>query len=330
VAVAILLLTACSSDDSADQAPRVLAALDAVQRAFTNGDLDAVCARLSVAAKNEVGEIAHGQPTACARDLRRFRRMIAKGSGWDSAGSPQPEGVTVHAGGATVLAELRDRSVDLPFVEEGGRWKLESFMGTPKARTVGHEIAVRRASFPEADGSGVRASTSGQGRSPCFEFYVGDFPEIGSSACELNVIDGEVALDVVSSFGQFRFGVCTVDYTIRADGQGRTWSDVWFDSLGLEFSGCGDVEECLTEDGTEIPWRGRLREEGPGRLLHVMDVCFRTCVGYFKGRLASRLVRRAGRWKAWTVDSSVGRSGFHLTGGAPLEPHSVDFGPASS
>jgi hypothetical protein len=124
-------------------------------------------------------------------------------------------------------------------------------------------------------------------------------------------------LTILTPLGDFEFERCAIAYRVRVDASGRTWTE------GLEVEGdpqtsaaCGDVDACYDfEREATAPWRGRIYPQDDGRFLHRVDMCLRTCVGYFVGKLEVELWQEDGAWRAKPVNGG-GDTGFRFD--APL------------
>ncbi|HEX2161339.1 MAG TPA: DUF4430 domain-containing protein [Thermoleophilaceae bacterium] len=287
-------------------------------RAFARGNLRALCARISESAKRQAGLMAHGKVESCPRDLRQAFAIVDPDSTLRFAGRRSIGKVSAAGGRATVTLEVAGRPhVDVALVESDGRWLLDSFFGTPQELAERSAAAVREAAFPSGPGRPARVADAGG--VACFPFFADQFPEI-DGGCELQVSGRRVAVTVATPFGDFDFGDCEFGYTALADDRGRTWiTDVSFTSRVN--NGCADLRECRA-GGEEAPWRGAIRAVGDDRLVHRIDACLDTCVGFYTGELIVRLTRRRGRWTAAVARSAggtVGLSGFGLDGRLDVE-----------
>jgi hypothetical protein len=113
-------------DDSRDEAKRIRVAYTQLQTRFAAKDSEGVCARISKAAKEQVGSLGHARPTTCARDVRQLFKWIKPGGG--ASAQPKATNVAMDGDTATVTARLGDNaSAPVRFVEEDGEWKLDSF-----------------------------------------------------------------------------------------------------------------------------------------------------------------------------------------------------------
>jgi hypothetical protein len=308
LAAMAMALVGASCGETRDDADQVASTVRDLQSAFADGDWKGVCARISDGAKVQVGKIAHGSPTACGRDLARAFTLIEEGGGWLHRRMPEVVDVDVDADRATATVSLGERSrAGLPLVRQGGEWKLDSFAGTPTRQAEAVRAGIRSAAFPATRGEavGVRESAG----SPCGDLVDGRFPEI-SGGCQIDVTTRRTKLTVTTVFGDFRFAVCPSSYPISVDSRGRTWTGTRQVAIPGGSGPCGDINSCLDEDG-QLPWRGRLGSAGDGTVLHVVDACFETCVGYFVGEISMRLTRHVGGWRA-ELTGDVGDSGLRL------------------
>ena len=126
----VLAAPGCGGGDGAsdaDEAKRVRTSYAELQSRFAAKDSSGVCARLSRAAKEQVGSMGHAQPTTCVRDVRQLFKWIKSG-GTGGVSRPAVTRVAIEGDTATVTARLSDNaSGPVRFVEEDGEWKLDSF-----------------------------------------------------------------------------------------------------------------------------------------------------------------------------------------------------------
>lgn len=117
--------TACGADHERG----IRSAFSELRQAYAKGDPAAVCTLLSSAAQREVGELGHGEATACPRDLRR-NTAIGDLSRRDRA-APAIREIEVDGDEATVVAVLGGTTPGVVhFVREDGEWKLAQLFGT--------------------------------------------------------------------------------------------------------------------------------------------------------------------------------------------------------
>lgn len=112
--------------DADEQVRTVYAQL---QSRFEARDSDGVCARISKAAKEQIGSFGHAQPTTCVRDVRQlFKWIKLERPGGEAA--PRLVDVAVEGDEAMATARLTPGADGrVPFVKEDGEWKLDNFFG---------------------------------------------------------------------------------------------------------------------------------------------------------------------------------------------------------
>lgn len=135
-ALAALALTigwaGCGGDDQqAEEAQKhVRTAYAELQSRFEARDAQGVCARISAAAKQQVGTLGHAQPTTCVRDIRQLFKWMKKDDAASAEARPRLVSVAVDDDGATATARLGANATGrIPFVDEDGKWKLDNFFG---------------------------------------------------------------------------------------------------------------------------------------------------------------------------------------------------------
>lgn len=289
-------------------------AIDRLQRAFVDGDYDGVCAEVTRAAALQAGQAAHDEATSCKRDVRDLLEMIRDGGGWRHAGEPRVTEVEAAAGEAAAVVALDRRwRAEVPLVREGRRWRLDGLFGISKRRAEKVSSAIADADFPPVEREPVEA-TDGEG-DPCPGLSETAYPRV-SGGCVIKLSSRIAPLRILTPFGGFDFADCAVSYRVKVDSSGRTWTDELAGDGGPDADACGDVDSCYNMSIEEfVPWRGRIYADGDDAFLHRMDMCLRTCVGVFVGKLTMRMVRDGNGWRAEPVDGG-GSSGFRF--GVPL------------
>jgi hypothetical protein len=127
IAAAIGLLPAAGCGD--DESDAVRAAFRELRRAFLTEDYGGVCARMSRAARREVGALGHELPSTCPQDMRG--KMSAAILSPRDRADPKIESVEVDGDRATVLAMLGGTTPGVVrFVKHDGAWKLAQLFGT--------------------------------------------------------------------------------------------------------------------------------------------------------------------------------------------------------
>lgn len=126
--VSVLALPGCGGDDENEE-KRLRTAYAQLQDRFEARDSKGVCARISKAAREQVGSLGHAQPTTCARDVRQLFKGIEAEQAKPVA-QPKAMSIAVDGDRATVTARLSENARGrVRFVEEDGEWKLDSFFG---------------------------------------------------------------------------------------------------------------------------------------------------------------------------------------------------------
>lgn len=289
-------------------------AIDGLQRAFLAGDYEAICAASTATAARHAGIAGHGEVTQCVRDVRRLFVMVQKIDGWRHIGMPRVIDVEVDDADAVATVALDRRwQAQVPMSRENGRWMLSGMFGTPPPGARAAARAIERAEFPAKSGASVRVSDDSGGA--CTALSEDRYPRI-SGGCQMRLRSGVTPFTILTVFGDFELDRCSIDYSVSVDAQGRTWTEDFEVGGDNRSVACGDVNACY-DYALEwlVPWRGRLYPAGDGTYLHRMDMCLRTCVGYFIGQLVVRLIPDEDGWRAEPVDGG-GHSGFRFD--APL------------
>lgn len=324
LAVLAAIASGCGSDDDdGKQAPPagpvvgeglppevrhpVTRTIDRLQRAFADEDYEGFCAWVTPSAARFAGEAAHGDATTCERDVRRLFNLIRKGGGWRHVGAPRVVDVKVDGPTATATVALDRRwQAPIALARSDGRWRLNGLFGAAPKQAVRTALATEDTDFPPADDP-VEVSDGYGFRCPRL---TGDYPRL-DGGCRLELSGRTAPIDIVTPFGDFQFSKCWIAYDVRVDATGRTWTEEFEVEGGPENEGCADVGSCYDETrGVGVPWRGRIYKDGDD-LIHRMDACIGTCVGYFVGRLTVRLERDGDRWRAEPVNGG-GKTGLRF------------------
>ena len=162
--------------------------------------------------------------------------------------------------------------------------------------------------------------TSGARPKPCPAIDAGD-PAKPSGGCAIETAGvGDVEIVIRTVVGDMLFGDCSYDLDMRVDGTGRTY--IPSPTVGGP-SPCNDMNSCYHED--QRPWSGQIEAGAGGRLTHVVDACFDTCMGQFRGKLRLGLERVDGRWTQTADRALTGDSGYQLDGRWKLQPCTFDI-----
>jgi hypothetical protein len=284
--------------------------IDRLQRAFAARDYAGFCAWVTPPAARAAGQAAHGKATTCERDVRRLFGLIRKGGGWRHVNAPRVIDVVRQGSAATATVALDRRwRAQVALARRDGRWQLNGLFGVPAGDALRLADGIGDAEFPPPGDASVEAE-NGDGK-PCPDLSEADYPAI-EGGCRLTA-KGQVApLTILAPFGDFEFERCSIAYSVRVDSSGRTWTERFDVQGGPKSVACGDVNTCYApRRQLLVPWRGRIIADGRDGFVHRMDVCIRTCVGFFTGRLNMRLLRDDDGWRAVPIDGG-GASGLRF------------------
>lgn len=139
-AIALACAAAGCGGDGESERDQLQAALDDVGQALDDRDPKAVCDGLGPVARRQVILVGHGSSRSCAIAVRTwFLKPLHKGrSAMTADDEPAIESVEHRQSGITVgVTSVEGRSVRVPFIKEGGEWKVNTFFGlTPKASVI--------------------------------------------------------------------------------------------------------------------------------------------------------------------------------------------------
>lgn len=284
--------------------------VDRLQRAFANSDYAGFCAWVTPSAAREAGEAAHGTATTCERDVRRLFGLINKGGGWRHVNAPRVTRVDMQGDTATATVALDRRwQAQVALARRNGQWQLDGLFGVPTKDALQLVERIAGTAFPPSGDEPVRVEDSDG--SPCPDLDETDYPAI-KGGCRLQMAGRITPLTILAPFGDFEFEHCSIAYRVRIDAAGRTWTEDFDVQGGPDSAACGDVNACYDSRREVLaPWRGRIYPDGNDRFVQRMDMCLRTCVGYFVGRLNMRLVREEDAWRAVPIDGG-GDTGFRF------------------
>lgn len=162
--------------------------------------------------------------------------------------------------------------------------------------------------------------TTGDKPVPCPSIDASD-PAKLRGGCVVQTGGGLMRLTVRSLVGDMEFVACEFGHRMRVDASGRTYMDQ-LNSLGK--NPCNDVRACMV--GNPRPWEGQLVADEQGRIEHVMDICFDSCMGQFQGEARLELSRDDyGDWRQRARGALMGSSGLQLDGAWHLQPGAVDI-----
>jgi hypothetical protein len=316
-AVAMLLgLAGCGGTSGGDPplGSSVAGTVRELQGAFADEEFDGICALMTRSAQRQAGNIAHKDPTTCARDVERVIGMIDRHGGWEGSEPPRVVGAVGDGDRRTATLEAKDGwRADVPFERERAKWKVDALFGISQRQQQSAEKAMRNTPFPAADADRVQARTlTGK---PCPPLRVVSYPRV-SGGCVLYLVSESEPVRMLTSFGDFKFSDCVIDYKIRVGPGGRTWIDRW-EISGTSQSGCSDINPCVMSlsNVTYQPWKGRLRADGRGGFIHQVRMCMRTCVGLFVGDWVTRFESYGDAWRV--TPTRDGATGFLIDGQMP-------------
>lgn len=165
---------------------------------------------------------------------------------------------------------------------------------------------------------------AGSERARCPDIDVSD-PKRPRGGCVVPVRGHGMTVTVRTLVGDIDFATCDYPHDLRVDGSGQTYmEDVYFNGPPP----CNDMRPCMKDD--PLPWRGRLEDAGDGRIEHVVDACFDTCMGVFRGELRLDFRQRrdffSGRrfWLERASAELLGDSGLGLDGSWQLRSKTID------
>jgi hypothetical protein len=302
-------------------------AIDELQQAFVKRNYGQICAGITREAAEDAGKAAHGSPTTCTRDMRRLFGMIRDGGGWRHEGAPRVIEVENDGSDAVVTVALERRwKARVPMTKVEGRWKLSGFFGTPLAGAERVAQRIPATDYPEVPGKPVRA-TKVDG-TPCPALLEDGYPLI-DGGCTIRVSGRIAPVTILTALGDFKFDDCSLEYRIGVDLRGRTWIEDFEVGGDPRSVACGDVNACYVKAlNAEVPWRGRIRRDSEGDLVHQTDMCLMTCVGSFIGDLRVRLVPDDDGWRGEPIDGG-GDSGLRVDNALVMRGE-IDFDDAKS
>jgi hypothetical protein len=142
-----------------------------------------------------------------------------------------------------------------------------------------------------------------------------DVPDVTSpdGRCQLEEATQDVELSVLTAFGEVHLATCSIYRNVAVAGDGTVASSS-FTVVGGR--GCDSVTTCRggRYGFTPVRMPGRLYLDGAGRVHRVLDVCFDSALGRFRGRVDVTLHREGGEWWSRNRSMPVGLTGWTLTG----------------
>lgn len=118
-----------TGDGDAPSWPAIEASLESTGRALDRGDLKAVCDQLGPRAQEQVRRVGHDVAKNCAVGLRMLAPAIRRGRK-RAATEDRPAIQSVEpVGRVLVTVKVEGRTVRIPFVQDGRKWRMDSFYG---------------------------------------------------------------------------------------------------------------------------------------------------------------------------------------------------------
>lgn len=324
-AVAGAIALGCSGDEE----PRTevqhpaAAALVQLQDAFADRDSAEICRRMTAPAQKQAGELAHGSPTTCPQDVGRAFEILSGESDWGGGEQPVVKRIASALGSrANAIVEDEDGwRAEVALARQDGAWKLAGFFGMPPAEFAQRERALQDRPVPGLQAEPAEA-LDGTGAG-CPDVSDKHHPEV-TGGCSLGFAADSVPIAVLSPFGEFGLGDCSVSYRASIARLGHGWlTDLEID--GEDEPRCSKIERCLTEENEPRPWTSRLVGNDDSGHFQLMEICLRTPAGLFAGEFALRLVREDDDWHA--EPAARGVTGLRIGGELEMTGDRFDIQP---
>lgn len=131
-----MAIGAAGCGDGDDQRTRIANVYDDLAAAVKAGDARAVCGHLGPRANKQVRSAGHLVLQDCAAGLRPMLGELKRARDADgSIASPDLSKADVRLTAVATLS-VEGRRIEVPFVEDGDEWKLDSFYGLSPRRAV--------------------------------------------------------------------------------------------------------------------------------------------------------------------------------------------------
>ncbi len=147
-------------------------------------------------------------------------------------------------------------------------------------------------------------------------------PKRLTGGCLISVESEPVQISVRTMVGDVDFANCTYDHDLRIDGSGRTYT------VNVKSGGkkpCNDIDACVSEHPSR-PWPGQIHTAADGSFHHLVQTCFDTCMGQFRGELRLDLTPTENGWRETIATDLVGVSGLQFEDGSwDLEPNTIEL-----
>jgi hypothetical protein len=125
-----LVLVSCGESQTVDIAAereRITEALDDARASVASGNAGRVCAELGAGARKQVSQVGH--TNACHEGVAMLLKGLKAGRKGMSMPNAEVSKVKILGSEAVATLDVGGESIRLPFTEEDGRWKLDSFYG---------------------------------------------------------------------------------------------------------------------------------------------------------------------------------------------------------
>jgi hypothetical protein len=120
---------------------------------------------------------------------------------------------------------------------------------------------------------------------------------------------GSVDLVIRTAVGDLIYATCSQDHTLRIDSSGATY----WDDFDPDARCAPDWHPCMRH--RQRPWKGQIEVDQRGRFSQVVDFCWDTCMGQFRGKARLELRESSGGWRQRADEDMLGLSGLEIDGG---------------
>jgi len=127
IALALVSCGESQKNDVAATRDRIAEALDDVRASVSSGNAGRVCAELGTGARDQVSRLAH--TNTCLEGVTMLLKGLKTGRKGTRMPNAEVSKVKISGRGAVATLDVGGESIRLPFTEEDGRWKLDSFYG---------------------------------------------------------------------------------------------------------------------------------------------------------------------------------------------------------
>lgn len=129
LALAAFALTPAACGEGSDE-EQIRAAVDELQTAFAERDLEGACATMTAAAQEHIRGLGHDKRPSCAAGLRLVYPSWRKGAKVRRGHVAAIASVTVRGSRATVTMLVASQArARVPFAREDGEWRIDALYG---------------------------------------------------------------------------------------------------------------------------------------------------------------------------------------------------------